>query len=214
MNTPESNTTSHSPRWAQTLSDIFSPLLVPTYGMIMAMWLTPLRSIPEENRIISTLMIAFITGALPLAALVSMMKAGKITSRDISVRSQRIVPMAFTALCYAGAGFFLGYLGAPLWLRLFFFGAAVATVLAALITWWWKISAHATALGGLTGMMTWCSLAHIADVSVMIVLSVVFIIVGLTATARVALGRHSIAQVAAGAALGFITCFACLQIFN
>lgn len=211
MDTISENTVKH-PRWAQAVSDVFSPLLIPTYGMILAMWVTPMRSIPESNRIVWTILIAFLTGAVPFAALVSLMKAKKISDHSLSDRNERIVPMSITTGCYIAAGFFLGWLGAPLWLRMFFFGAAIATAAAMAITLRWKISAHTTAFGGLAGMMTWCSLAGIADVSVMLLLSAIYLLCGLVGTTRLILDRHSVMQVAAGAALGFIICFASMFI--
>ena len=50
------------PRWAQLLSDFFSPLLIPTYATALAMWVTPLRSVPESNRLIVTILVGVITG--------------------------------------------------------------------------------------------------------------------------------------------------------
>ena len=54
-------------RAAQIVSDVFSPLLAPTYCMAMAMWITPLQILPESTRMGATLGVAIITGAIPLA---------------------------------------------------------------------------------------------------------------------------------------------------
>jgi hypothetical protein len=202
----------HGPRWAHIISDIFSPLLIPTYGMILAMWITPMRSLPEGNRIFATIMVAIITGAMPFAMLMALSRIGKVSDLAISNRAERFVPMSVAAVCYAAAGLLMTCYSAPIWLRMFFFGAAIATAIAVLITLRWKISAHTTALGGLGGMMLWCAVNGLADVSSMIVISSIFIISGLVATTRLLLCRHTFWQVVAGFFLGLIICYSAMYI--
>ncbi|MDE6300547.1 MAG: hypothetical protein K2M19_02395 [Muribaculaceae bacterium] len=198
---------STSPRWAQILSDIFSPLLIPTYGMALAMWITPLRTVPEGARLLATLIVAVITGLVPLLVIALLKHFKMVDDNAISRRSQRPVPMLVAVVCYAAAGFIVGMLGAPLWLRMFFGGAALATLLAMFITLRWKISAHTTALGGLTGMMLRMAVMGIADVNVMILLTVGLLLTGLIATTRLLLGRHTLAQTVCGALLGGTCCY-------
>lgn len=180
--------------------------------MILAMWATPLRSIPESNRLIATLLVAVITGLVPLVTIAVLIRLGKVSDRAITDRSQRSVPMTIAAACYLGAGLFVGSLGAPMWLRMFFFGASAATFTALIITLKWKISAHTTAMGGLAGMMLWFAASGIADVNVMILFSIGLLLAGTVATARLLLQRHNIAQVLAGLALGFCFCFGAMWI--
>lgn len=120
--------------------------------------------------------------------------------------------MVIGVACYFGAALFVGSLGAPLWLRMFFWGAGVATIIAMLITFKWKISAHTTAIGGLVGMMMWFATSGLADVNVMIMLSVGIVLAGAMASARLALNRHTLAQTLAGLALGFACCFTAMSI--
>ena len=200
------------PRWAQLLSDFFSPLLIPTYATALAMWVTPLRSVPESNRLIVTILVGVITGLIPLLAIAVLIRTGKVSDRALSRRDQRAMPMVIGVACYFGAALFVGSLGAPLWLRMFFWGAGVATIIAMLITCKWKISAHTTAIGGLVGMMMWFATSGLADVNVMIMLSVGIVLAGAMASARLALNRHTLAQTLAGLALGFACCFTAMSI--
>lgn len=196
-----------SPRWAQILSDVFSPLLVPTYGMSLAMWITPLRTVPEGTRLTATLLVAAVTGLLPLLSIAILKHFNLVDDNALTQRSQRLVPLSIGIACYIGAGFMLRALGAPLWLCMFFGGAAVATILAMLITLRWKISIHTTALGGLTGMMLRMAVMGIADVNVMILLTVGLMLTGLIATTRLLLERHTLAQTVCGALLGGVCCY-------
>lgn len=203
---------SHKPVWAQIMSDIFSPIMIPTYGMALAMWATPLRSISESSRLIATLLVAVITALIPLVTIAMLIKTGKISDAAISNRSQRTLPMTITAICYAGASLFVGSLGAPVWLRMFFMGAAVSAMLAMIITLKWKISAHTTAMGGLVGMILWFAVSGVADINIMIMFSVGILLAGAIATSRLLLMRHTLPQVIAGLALGLITCFTAMCI--
>lgn len=194
-------------RWSQIISDIFSPLLVPTYGMAMAMWMTGLKVLPERSRLMATLIVGIITGLIPLAALLGMHRAGMIDDMAVSDRRRRTLPILIAMLCYIAAAMFLGSARAPMWLRIFFYGSALAAAVSVLVSFKWKISAHTAAMGGLVGLLLWFAVGGLADVSAVFTLSVGILVAGAVASARVVLGRHSLGQVAAGFCLGFLCTF-------
>lgn len=199
---------------AQIVSDVLSPLLVPTYCMAMAMWITPLQVLPERTRLGATLGVAIITAIIPLCVLLIMLRTGRISHMSTPRRSERSLPMAIAALSYAGAALYLSILHAPLWLTGFFCGAAVATVVALLINLCWKISAHCISIGGMAGMTLWIAAARLATVDAVIWLTSIIILGGIVASARLILDRHTPAQTAAGWLWGcvcvfFSMCFFC-----
>lgn len=202
----------HSPAWAQWVSDVFSPLLIPVYGMVIALWCTDMRSLPENARVLATVIVGLICGLLPFLAIAFLIKIGKVHTRSIANPRERFLPMSIGATCYIAAGLFVSSAGAPSWLRMFFIAAAVATVIAMAITTRWKISAHTTAVGGLLGMTAWCVCHATADIEALTELSVVALIAGLVATSRLLLQRHTMGQVLAGLALGFACCFGLMYI--
>lgn len=208
----ESYTERHSPAWAQWISDVFSPLMMPTFAMVVAMWCTNMRSLPGQSRVIATLLVAVITGLVPFLSIIILIKTGKVHTRSIADRRERILPMSIGCVCYIGALLMLRSLGAPVWLCMFFVAAAVSSVIAMLITLQWKISAHTTGVGGFWGMTAWCVANGMADVNAMIVLSIVTVIAGAVATSRLMLQRHTFAQVLAGLALGFGCCFLLMSV--
>lgn len=61
-------------------------------------------------------------------------------------------------------------------------------------------------------MMFWFAVSGLADVNVMIMLSMGIVLAGVMCTARLLLQRHTLGQVLAGLLLGFACCFASMCI--
>ena len=187
---------------SQIVSDIFSPLLLPTYCMAMAM---PLQALPERNRMIATLGVLVITGLIPYIFIKVMMRLGRISDAGIADRSERLVPMIVGIICYVVSALYVWYLGGPQWLSLFFVGAAAAAVVSLIITRFWKISAHMIGIGGLLGGLMGVSQIHL--VNPYPAFMAVLLIAGLLGTSRIFLKRHTPLQVYAGFSLGFMCTF-------
>lgn len=193
---------------AHIISDVFSPLLVPTWGMVAAMTLTGLKFLPASTRILPTVAVFFITCVLPLIFILCLMKAGRVADTSISHPRERTLPFIATILCYLGAAVYLHNLHAPLWLTLFFVGAALVAAISLLLTSRWKISAHTGAVGGLCGAFCWLAannMFHGCNGALM--LGIAVLLTGLVGSSRLVLGHHTPAQVGGGAALGFFTEF-------
>lgn len=194
--------TQPQPRWAKIVSDFFSPLLVPTYAMAVAMWLTPLRVLPERSRLISTAIVAFLTAVLPALAIMALIRAGRVSDAAISDRRERFIPFSISALCFLFAAWILHRMGAPAWLSMFYVAAAAVAAVELVVSIAWKISAHAGAMGGLAGMFLWFTVSGVPDLGALASLSVAIICGGLVCSSRLALHRHTFLQVVAGFILG------------
>lgn len=191
-------------RISQLLSSIFSPLLVPTYGMIMASYLSVLAVLPS-GVLWTTVAITFvITCVLPLAGIIALYKSGVVKDPGLNERSERFIPYGLAALCYLGCAFFLYRASAPLWLAMFYAGGAVAIVINVIVNIKWKISAHAAAVGGLVAFVFRLAASHQAIYDMNVWMSAMVIVAGMVMTARVYLQRHTLMQVLAGAANGFL----------
>lgn len=191
-------------RFSEIISAIFSPLLVPTYGMILVAHLTILSFLPS-NLLWSAIGITFvITCLVPVSAIFALYKSGTITDPGLNERTERLIPYGIVILCYLGCAFFFYKASAPFWLPMFYAGAAVATLINTVVNRWWKISAHGAAMGGLVALVFRIIASHYALYNMNVWLSAVIIAAGLVMTARVYLGRHTLWQVIAGCANGFI----------
>lgn len=199
-------------RAAHIISDVFSPLLVPSFGMILAVTTTALVVLPASTRLGATLGVFFLTCLLPMSFIFVLMKMGRVSDTSISNPRERTLPFAATILCYGATALYVRSLHAPMWLTYFFLGAALASAIAMLITHWWKISAHTCGLGGLCGVIFWLGMNNAFVFAPLSLMSAAIILVGCMASARLVLGHHTLGQTAAGALLGFATEFGLLAL--
>ncbi len=113
-------------RISQIISSIFTPLLVPTYAMILASFLSMLVVLPSKV-LWTTIAITFVlTCVIPFAGIIGLYKSGVVNDPGLNSRSERSIPYILIILCYLGCGYFLFRAGAPQWLTLFFAGGAIA----------------------------------------------------------------------------------------
>lgn len=165
-------------RISEILSVLFSPLLVPTYGMILAAFLTILRYLPV-NLLCTAVGITFvITCLIPVSIIMTLFRSGMVSDPGLNERKERYLPYGAVVLCYLGCGFFFFKASAPLWLPMFFAGAALATVINVAVNYWWKISAHAAAMGGLVALLFRIVASHYALYNMNLWLSAVIILAG------------------------------------
>ena len=185
-------------------SGVFSPLLVPTYAMILAVSLTILSYLPLSAKITVCAATFFITCLMPLAAIFLLLKRKVVSDPGLNQRSERLIPYVITILCYLGCALYLYRASAPGWLTGFMIGGAAAAVVSLVVNFWWKISAHAAALGGLVAMMFRVNYVGVGVHDMLLWTILAVIITGCVGTSRIYLGRHTLWQVTAGAFNGFV----------
>lgn len=191
-------------RFFLAVSTVFSPILVPTYGFILAMGLTVLNFLPLATRLATTGMIFLITAVVPAAAIWLMYHYGLVSDPSLSQRNERTAPYAVSCVCYLAAIFYLYKVSAPTWLWMFLVAAFVALIINVIVTRWWKISAHMTAMGGLIGLLCRLQADTLATVNMTWWIAAAVLMTGLVGMARIYRERHDIWQVLAGTACGFI----------
>lgn len=188
------------------LSAVFSPLLVPTYAVIIALWTSMLSFNPLAVRLRITLICFAITCLAPVVAILALYKMKLISNPVLNERKERTWPYLATIVCYAACAWMLESVKAPAWLWLFMIGGAAAAAVSLIVNRWWKISAHLAAMGGLMAVVFRMAQLHVVapGIDFLAIVAAVVIVTGAVATARVYLGCHSLTQVIAGAANGFL----------
>ena len=193
---------------AKTLSVMFYPLLIPTYGMAMFFVALHVQNplLPAYWAVLSVVGTLFLTGVIPVSMILWMWKKGQLTSVYIEDPKQRTTPYIYTIACFVFWCFFVGHtMHLPLMLLLVAIGATVALALVAVINRRWKISAHLSAMGGLLGGVCSYGLCSSVDVTIMVI--VVLVLSLLLMYSRIYLKAHTPMQVVCGYLLGLVFTF-------
>ncbi len=189
---------------ANFLSTALSPLLMPTYGVFLALWVSVLCLLTYGTRVSVLLVCMGITCIVPLIFLSVLRHFKLIKDLHVEVREQRLIPYLFTAVCYLVGAYYLYYCHSPRWFTMFLVGSAVSVLAVALINLKWKISAHMTGIGGVIGLIYQIHVQGLSAFDLLWLLCVAVIMAGVLGSARLALKRHDLWQVLAGVVVGFV----------
>lgn len=192
-------------RCCNWLSWILVPLMMPVYGIILIFSLSILKLAPFSAKLTFTMIVFGINFVVPMLLVLLLKKLGYIQDVGLNGRQERLIPYIISIVCLGGTALFLYYKSAPLWVAMFYAGGALAALINLIVNFRWKISAHAAGMAGIVAMLiqimkegfpvnglTWWIVGSI-------------IIAGMLGSARIWLGRHTLMQVLAGTAVGFIS---------
>lgn len=197
-----------SEKIANFFSSAFSPLIIPTYAVAIALNISFIGSIsPLYTRILVTLAILAITCMIPSIAIAILFKLGKISDPEVNERQDRIGPYIIAVMSYVAAAIYLSNINAPIWIPMFMIGGGIAVIASALINLKWKISAHGAGMGGLTALMFSMWVNGYVTFDLIYLTSLVILLTGVVGTSRLILKRHTLAQVLAGTLNGFFWVF-------
>lgn len=186
------------------ISAVTSPLLVPTYAVWLALWLTSVSFAPLRARLVVLGMAFALTCMVPIIFIFLLSSIKVIRDPLLNDQKDRQYPLIISILCYLALAFFLPTVSAPAWLAMFMWGASVAALLMCVINIWWKISGHAIVMGALTALSFYMCLRGDILSNTDNLFYFCVILSGIVMTARLILGRHTFGQVIAGYVLGFI----------
>lgn len=193
---------------SRILSSVFSPILIPTYAMILIGQVSVMNYLPASTLWTVTGIVFLLTAILPALSIFALFKLGMVSDPGLNNRTERTIPYFTVTICYAISGWFMQRMGAPLWLPLFFYGGAIASLVNTIVNRWWKISAHAAALGGLIAVLFVIASLHQNLVSLDWWYCGTILATGAVMTARVYMRRHTLLQVLCGCACGFLSVWA------
>ena len=187
------------------LSWIFVPLLMPIYGIILVFSLSFLSYAPFRTKLVFTLVVFAANFLIPLVLVLLLKKMKLIDDIGLNGRKERLIPYIITIICLAGTGLFLYLKMAPLWVAMFYAGGALAGLINLIINFRWKISAHAAGIAGVVAMLIQVIKEGSSSDGMVWWIVGAIIIAGLLGSARIWLGRHTLMQVLAGSAVGFLS---------
>lgn len=188
---------------ASAFSLLLSPLLMPTYGMFIAFWLSTLQILLTTDKLTVIAVVALMTCVVPVILISLMRYFGLIADVHLNARRERFLPYAVIVVCYVVSALYLFNINAPTWMWMFMFGAGIAALISMVVTFFWKISAHMAGIGGLIGLL--CKINSNGDgvFDLMPIICVTIVVAGILGSSRIAMERHTFWQVVAGVLNGF-----------
>ncbi len=182
---------------------LFQPILIPAYGI----GLLGVSSFFYNYSLVAKTVILsfsfFVAVLLPLLWYLLLRKLNIITTSQASDRHERKWAYLFTLSAYLVVACWCLYGGVKMYYTQLWIGAFVALLVVYIVNFFWKISAHATGMGGLMGAVIFLSIFfYKIPLFLIIVLSLCS---GWLLWSRLELQAHTPAQLIAGYALGLFS---------
>lgn len=191
--------------FANIISCLFNPLLMVTYGMILALTFTYLAVYPPMMKLWLTAGVFLSTAVIPGLFIGLMIKKGAASDMELTNRSERSIPYLIFISSILICTFYLHKIMLPFWFISLLLGACIVLIAALIINFFWKISAHMLGIGGLLGGIM--GISRLNMINPYWAFIIIFIIAGLLGTSRIFLQKHTPMQVYVGFCLGFAGTF-------
>lgn len=205
--TADENTIAEQPvniyiQLSRAISCLLHPLMIPTILVAVLVYgNTVLAIIAPASKLILLGTVAINTLVIPGLFIVLLHTLGYIPDLSLAEPRQRLIPMIILAVCYLGCAYMLSNLMLAYLIKRFLYGALGCVIFAFIVTFYWKISLHMTAMGGLVATLL---IMHFGGFGHLPYTIMAFILLaGMLGSARLQLGQHNPAQVAAGFFSGF-----------
>ena len=199
---------------ATLLSTLFHPLLMPTYGIAIALYTSYMRIFGDRLLGIVIVGVLLTTYILPSLGIYILYKLGHISDFRLHERTERTIPYLINFACYVACYLYLYRFGIPSWIIAFIAGAIVALIISLFINRYWKISAHMVAAGSMVTLVFLMSFYGLMLTPYILPLQIASVLLaGAIGSSRILLKRHTLGQVGAGFALGILCCGSMFFIF-
>jgi hypothetical protein len=199
-------------QFAQFLSVVMHPVLMPTYALLLIFRQSTYFSytVSPEAKFATYAIVVLNTLLLPVILSYILVKRGWIKSLEMQKREERMAPFIANLVLMLLASYMIYKLKLPRVFFLLTLGASAAIAIAVIINIKWKISIHMIGIGGLIGTFFGLSTFLLVDLRMSII--GFLLIAGLLGAARLTLAAHSPAQIYTGFIAGFLCEYLMLSI--
>ncbi len=187
-------------RIARQVSNILAPATISLPFIVLVAFY---QSQDQLTAFIYACITLFFLSVGPLLYIIIGVRLGKLSDIDVSRRSQRVGPFMFGIVSVMIGWFVLTLTNGPRNLQTVMIITVFSGIIMMAITFWWKISMHASSLGGVATMLT------VLYGAVMLPL---FVLLVLVSWSRVVLRRHTVTQVIAGSLAGIVLSLVILKL--
>ena len=186
---------------AEALTVIFHPVFVPLYGLLIIYSSPTLLSfIPQEMKRVMFILVFSNNVILPLTLAAVLYAKGAIKTFNARDRNERVVLLTFALLMYTITAVVMLKMNVPSLFRAYFISIAAVTLITLVITAFYRISLHASGIGGLLALVIFMMLLY--DVRSVWQLTSVILIGGAVMSSRLYLNDHSPSEVWSGLFIG------------
>jgi len=208
-------------RLAILLSVVFHPLIITTYLFALLFILAPDLvgvSAFELPALSSLLMLLWLnTFIAPAIMMFYFKKMGMITSLYVEDAAERRIPYVACVIIYGLATYLFGWQLQPIGelapqISVILASVTLSLALIAMVSYFWKISAHATGIGGVIGMLSGLMI-RFDESALLMPLITTILIGGWLMSARLQLNAHTPAQIVAGVFCGLTVSSATVYFF-
>jgi len=207
-------------RSSQVISVVFHPIFMVVYALLYLLMTNPYLFSTQEPKELSIVImyIVIISVVFPGIAIGMLYNLGMIQSISMPERKQRIVPLIITATFYCWLYInLLNNNSIPAVFQSFVLGTNIGLFVGFFITLFNKVSLHSIAISGLT---TGLIIAHYIEgyeyfelqigqmnigINSILPLAILVVFVGMVASARLYLNRHTIEQILGGTFIGILS---------
>lgn len=159
-------------------------------------------------------MVFMTTFLIPLMGILLLKFTRNISNLNMEDRKERVFPFLFNAIFYGATTYlFWEKFRFPNLVTAILLSITISIVLLTLITIWWKISAHAIAIAGATGIYL-ALLIQSEPSDFYYAVAACFLFCGMVGSARLKLAAHDSRQVWFGFLIGFFVNFITILILN
>ncbi len=190
---------------AHALSWAMHPLIMPLYLLLVLFSQTTFSLFSPLAKWYMCGTVVLLAMVAPTLVILLLRFVGWIKNLALSERRERVIPLLVGAICYLIAASLIGRIDSATFLRKLLVAAALAETLCALITARWQISLHVTAAGVMLSGFIAMNLLGLPQMFAPMLITLLGL--GALGSARLYLGKHNLAQVAAGALLGLCSGF-------
>ena len=187
------------------LYGLFSPLTVPTIVCLLIFLLSVLVLIVPGAVVPYGLTVFGATCVVPSIALVILQRVGVVRSLRMFSRQERVVPYVIEFMALGGVTLFFLFKGAHPWIWTIYCGATALTLINFLINFRMRICCHCSATAALVAALLVINSQGVPQTPLFWWVAGAVLIAGYTGSAAVIYGGHSLKEVMAGYATGFLS---------
>lgn len=189
-------------RIARITSGIFTPFSIPFLAFLVLFLFSYLRIMPIQYKLIVLGIVYCFTILTPTITIFLFRKVNGFSSRELSERKKRYVPILLTIISYIFCLLMMHKLNIPWYMTGIILASLLMLIICIIVNLKWKLSEHMAGMGGIVGGLI--SFSALFGYNPIWWLCLFIFIAGILGSARIVLGHHSLGEVLYGFAIGFI----------